>query len=206
MAVPLTRGEQISFVRRALALTGWSQTALARRAGLDPSTLSHFLAQDREGHALRASTIARIAEVTGLLIEPEPDDSLDVFLEEAVPMTNHADRVAVGVLAQLHQQNPAVDAWILRTRAIELAGYLPGDVLFISLQETPLAGDVVCAQIYDWAKKRAVTVFRLFHPPFLVTSTTDPSLVKPLAVDDEQVAVKGVVVGSYRPRPAPRLT
>ena len=80
MSAPHNRAEQIAFVRRALALTGWSQTALAKRAGLDPSTLSHFLAEGREGHALRPATIARIAEVTGLLIEP--DSGVAITMEE----------------------------------------------------------------------------------------------------------------------------
>jgi transcriptional regulator with XRE-family HTH domain len=204
MAAPQTREEQMAFVRRALALTGWSQTVLAKRAGLDPSTLSHFLSQDRDGHALRASTIARIAEVTGLLVEPEPEDSLDVFLEEAVPVSNQPDAVIRELLARLREKHQSVDAWTLRTRALELAGYLPGDILFVSLKETPLAGDVVCGQIYDWAAKRAMTVFRLFHPPFLVASSADPLLMKPTALEGDQVSVKGVVIGSYRPRPATR--
>lgn len=205
MAAPQTRDEQIAFVRRALALTGWSQTVLAKRAGLDPSTLSHFLSSERAEHALRPSTITRIAEVTGLLVEPEPEEALDVFLEEAVPVSIQPDSIIHEVLGKLQEKHPAVDAWTLRTRALELAGYLPGDVLFVSLKETPLAGDVVCGQIYDWAAKRALTVFRLFHPPYLVASCADPSLVKPIALEGDQVSVKGVVVGSYRPRQSIRL-
>jgi transcriptional regulator with XRE-family HTH domain len=201
MSASQTREEQIAFVRRALALTGWSQTVLAKRAGLDPSTLSHFLSSERADHSLRPSTIARIAEVTGLLVEPEPAESLDVFLEEAVPVTIQPDSVVHDVLNKLQEKYQSVDAWTLRTRALELAGYLPGDVLFVSLKETPLAGDVVCGQIYDWTEKRAVTVFRLFHPPFLVASSADPALIKPIALEGDEVSVKGVVIGSYRPRP-----
>jgi transcriptional regulator with XRE-family HTH domain len=200
MTAPQNREEQIAFVRRALALTGWSQTVLAKRAGLDPSTLSHFLSSERGEHSLRPATIASIAEVTGLLVDPEPAEALDVFLEEAVPADLQTDSFVRVMVTKLQEKHLSIDAWTLRTRALELAGYLPGDVLFVSLKETPLAGDVVCGQIYDWSAKRAVTVFRLFHPPFLVASSADPTLVKPIALEGDAVSVKGVVIGTYRPR------
>ncbi len=62
--------------------------------------------------------------------------------------------------------------------------------------------DVVCAQVYDWARGKAETVFRLYEPPYLLSSTTDPKLLRPLVVDDDVVMIKGVVVASLRSRRA----
>ena len=58
--------DQFKFIETVLEKTGWSQTDLANRAGLDPSTLSRFLTKGRNGHALRASTIRRIANAAGI--------------------------------------------------------------------------------------------------------------------------------------------
>ncbi|MGH6907913.1 MAG: hypothetical protein ACREDX_08660, partial [Aestuariivirga sp.] len=93
-----------------------------------------------------------------------------------------------------------IDAWTLNSRALEGAGYRPGDILLVALDETPAAGDVVCAQIYDWVKAKAETVFRIFQPPYLVAATSDPQLMRPHLVDDAAVAIKGVVLQSLRGR------
>ena len=201
MPLPESREEQLAFIRRVLALTGWSQTVLAKRAGLDPSTLSRFLAPSRDHNMLRNSTISRIGEVTGLRAE----DVVDVppspaLAEEAVPVSESGNDIIAMMLNQYRTRYKAVDAWRLNNRALELAGYQPGDILFLALDELPLAGDVVCAQLYDFAKQKAVSLFRLYHPPYLVASSTDAALVKPLPADGTGIVVKGVVVGSFRQR------
>ena len=93
-----------------------------------------------------------------------------------------------------------VDPWVLRSNALLSIGYLPGDVMLVDLNERPRAHDVVCAQVYDWVRSRAQTVFRLYEPPYLLASTTDQAVLRPLVVDDNVVVVKGVVTASIRPR------
>jgi SOS-response transcriptional repressor LexA len=101
----------------------------------------------------------------------------------------------------LAQGHGNLDPWTLKSRALESAGYLPGDILLVALGETPVAGDIVCAQIYDWNAGKAQTVFRLFQPPYLIAATTEASLLRPHVVDDEKVVIKGVVMNSLRGRP-----
>lgn len=200
--IPTSREKQLDYIRRVLQLTGWTQSVLARRAGLDPSTLSRFLSNEREGHALRGNSILRIGEVTGISPNadaPAPPRS-GLAEGEASPLAPDEGSEAQSLLASLRERHANVDAWVLTTRALELAGYLPGDIVFVSLGETPLAGDVVCAQAYDWATSRAETAFRLFQPPFLVTATLDPKLQKPWSAEESQTAIKGVVVGMLRNR------
>ena len=91
-------------------------------------------------------------------------------------------------------------AWTLKSRALELAGYRPGDILFVQLGTPALKGDVFCAQIYDWHAQRTETVFRIFQPPYLVAATADAELLRPYGADEESVVIKGVVLHTLRSR------
>lgn len=98
----------------------------------------------------------------------------------------------------------AIVPWELNTRALELAGYLPGDVVLVDLNATPKPGDAVYAQLYDWPGRKAQTVMRIFERAgpinLLVAKTTDPGLAQPHIVDGERVVIKGVLM-PHRLRP-----
>jgi transcriptional regulator with XRE-family HTH domain len=192
---------QHAFIETVLARTGWSQSDLAHRAGLDPSTLSRFLSKGRDGHALRANTIQRIANASGISFGEAPtSESTGMAEAEAEPYIFSADDGRAAAIRNLCGNRENVDAWTLNSRAIEGAGFKPGDILLVGLSETPLAGDVVCAQVYDFTKGRAETIFRLYQPPALIAATSDPSLLKPYLVSDSSVAIKGVVLHTLRSR------
>lgn len=195
-----------AFIVRIMGLTGWTQTELAQRAGLDPSTLSRFLSGSRSGHALRGSTIRKLEAISGLSFGPKhdataKDSGATGFAEpEAVPLSMTEANPLRQAIAALSRGKNNVDPWTLKSRALEGAGYRPGDILLVALGETPIQGDLVCAQIYDWTKGRAETVFRLFQPPYLVAATTDTTLMRPFVVDDGAVSIKGVVLHTLRER------
>lgn len=193
--------EQHAFIAEVLTKTGWSQSDLASRAGLDPSTLSRFLTKDREGHALRASTIQRIAKASGFAFDKIPKTHQEGLAEtEADPYVFNLDDPLADAIHALRSRGRNIDPWILKNRALESSGYRPGDILLVGLSETPHVGDVVCAQIYDWKKGQAETVFRLYQPPALISSTTIESLQTPYLLADTSVVVKGVVLHSLRSR------
>jgi hypothetical protein len=99
----------------------------------------------------------------------------------------------------LASRMPNAGLWEIRGRALDLAGLLPGDVVAVDPGRSALkTGDVVCAQIYDWQKGSATTVFRIYEPPYLVALSTDPQHRKPVLVDGDQVLLKGRVVASFR--------
>lgn len=198
--------DQRTLIRRVLEKTGWTQTELAKRAGLDPSTLSRFLSSPRDGQVLRANTIKRIEQVIGLPLGSLTGDASVAeapgFAEtEATPYSpdgeDHNSGVAA-VTAALRAIHGNIDAWVLQTRALDLAGYLVGDIVFVKLGASALDGDVVCAQCYDWPQKKAQTVFRLFQPPYLVAASANPHKHRPLEVDNANVIIKGVVQFSIR--------
>ena len=196
-----TANDQYDFITNVLAKTGWSQTDLANRAGLDPSTLSRFLAKTRDGHALRASTLQRIATASGIPFGEKIHHQASQFEESEAELYLYAETdsrtIAIRALCGSHKN---VDAWTLNSRAIEGLGYRSGDILLVGLGESPILGDVVCAQIYDWSKGRAETVFRLYQPPALIAVTPDMNLLRPYIIGDNTVAIKGVVLHTLRSR------
>jgi len=194
--------DQRAYLASVMERTGWNQTELAQRAGLDPSTLSRFLNGGREGHALRQATIRKIAAASGLSASGEVmAPAAQGFAEnEASPLEVGERSPLNAIIAALGQGRLNIDPWTLQSRALESAGYRPGDVLLVALDEIPALGDVVCAQIYDWTKGRAETVFRIFQPPYLIAATSDSRLMRPHLVDDGAVTIKGVVLHSMRGR------
>jgi transcriptional regulator with XRE-family HTH domain len=193
--------DQYKFITTVLTKTGWSQTDLAHRAGLDPSTLSRFLTKTRDGRALRSSTVQRIATASGLSFGEELLHEADGLAEtEAEPFLYSEDDNRTIAIKALCGQQKNVDAWVLTSRALEGLGYRPGDIVFVGLGEKPVPGDVVCAQIYDWVKGRAETIFRLYQPPALIAVTQETSLLIPYVLGDNAVTVKGVVLHTLRSR------
>ncbi len=200
--------DQRAYLVRVMQRTGWNQTELANRAGLDPSTLSRFLSGGREGHALRQATIRKIETVTGLQYSTDAGGteaktgpaSQGFAEEEALPYPIPPESPLHDVINALGRSKMNIDAWTLQSRALEGAGYMPGDILLVALGETPTGGDVVCAQIYDWVRTRAETIFRIFQPPYLVAATSDLQFMRPHQVDDSTVVIKGVVLQSLRGR------
>ena len=194
--------DQRTYLASVMERTGWNQTELAQRAGLDPSTLSRFLSGGREGHALRQGTIRKIELASGLaasggIVAPAAQGFAE---SEASPFEVSTQSPFNAIIAALGQGRMNFDPWTLQSRALEGAGYRPGDILLVALDETPTMGDVVCAQIYDWTKGRAETIFRIFQPPYLIAATGDPQLMRPHLVDDGAVIIKGVVLHSLRGR------
>ena len=120
---------------------------------------------------------------------------------EALPITD-TDNDIGRVLNALVSGRNAANPWTLNSRALEDAGYLPGDILVVDLNAQPKAGDVVCVQIYKWAEGKADTVFRIYEPPYLLAACRDPALRRPLLVDNNHIIIKGVVTECLRRRPA----
>lgn len=191
--------EQRAWLKGVLAKTALAPTALAQKAGLSQPTLTRFLNDPEATHALSARTIAAVERASGMRYGPDPRPT--GFREsEAAPFDVRKSPKGLDFVAQSIGAANGIDPWVLRSRALEGAGYLPGDVLIVDLNSDPKGGDVVCAQVYDWARSRAETVFRIYEPPYLVAATLDEALRRPFPVDNNTVFVKGVVITMIRLR------
>lgn len=193
-----------TWLTELLTSLGETPTSLARRAGVAQSTLTRFL-NNEDSSMLSTRSIAKIAHATGdkgppgFRTEPQPRNS-GLAEPEAVPFKglDALEKPLKRALAGLLEGRNATDVWVLRTTALIHAGYLPGDFVIVDLNATPKAGDVVCAQVYQWALGTAETVFRIYEPPYLVAPSADPQLRRPLVVDNDRVVIKGVVTHLLR--------
>lgn len=200
------REQQKAWVRAMARLKQMSPSALATEAGIVPSTLNRFLNNPNATHKLSNETLGAIAEVAGVRPMEYPDRRPSGFGEtEAEPYRFDApglDPAFERAIRVLCQERTGRDPWILKHWGLDAIGYMPGDVVIVDLNLRPVQGDVVCAQVYDWARDRAETLMRVFDPPFLLSASTRLGVQKPLMVDDESVTIKGVVTNMMRPRRA----
>lgn len=192
------------WLRRLPEWTGKSRGKIADETGIARTTLADPLKKDDPGiSTLSARTIDKIVRAYGV---PAPSSAADMMApkvprglgEDAAPYdASDAGEVAAAVRA-LKSGSNTIDAWTLKTRALELEGYLPGDVVLVDLAAAPQPGDAVCAQVYDWQRMKAETVMRIYESAGAVTlllaRSLDPQLHKPLVVDNERVIVKGVIL------------
>lgn len=80
--------------------------------------------------------------------------------------------------------------WVVRSRALELAGCLPGDLLEFDMTRAPKPGEPVVAQVCD-TTGGAQTVLRIYRPPYLMVATADPAIDQtPIRIDAAQERVK----------------
>lgn len=204
VTVENSRSKHLAWVKAIMSYRGWTQTELARAAKLDPSTLSRFFREANPGAMLQSHTIDKISAVGGIppfQTEP-PARPRGLGESEAEPYRPGVeDDAATRAVAAAKAGRNGLDPWILRSRALENAGYIPGDVLMVDLNAEPHDGDAVCVQVYD-AVGRAETVMRIYEEPYLVAASSDPRLLRPLHLGKDQVLVRGVVVASIRPRRA----
>lgn len=198
------RRKQRDWLRDIIARHGIAPTRLAKAAGLTPTTITRKVNDPSDTTILSDANVAKIVAYLG---EPAPAFHGGV----AAPAAGFRDREAEPYLAVPHDPladaiarltaHEGVDAWVLGSRALDYEGYRPGDILIVDLNGQPRAGDVVCAQLYDWQRPGGTqTAFRLYEPPYLVGAGPDDASRKPRLIDSENVVIKGVVLTSLRPR------
>lgn len=201
-----TREEITIWIKDALAKSGATPSAMARHAGLATTTITRFL-NDPNSPMLSLRSLAKIAHAAGIGHIPGSPTITPPLLglseSEGQPFIPNAaeSRLDRAIKALLNQRN-AADPWVLQTRAVDALGYLEGDIVIVDLNRKPVAGDVVCAQSYNWEKAKAETIFRVYEPPYLVAATLDTALAitlrKPLLVDNDRVIIKGVITDELR--------
>lgn len=184
-----------SWLKEVVSITGLRPTPLAKAAGLAPSTLLRALDPEHPG-SLERRSIEKIVEKfkvapPGMYNEPQSrqprfaEDELDHFdlRESLVPL--EADETPLR----------------LKARSLDLAGYLPGDIVIANQKIIPRPRDVVIASVIDQRSGKTETVLRVYDPPYLLTESSDPSARhKPLLVDNDRISIWATVVRAVRLR------
>lgn len=150
-------------------------------------------------------TIAKIAHAAGVSPIGLPAREMAtpaVSLQEGdgEPFSIQARSKMARIIEALVDDQPAVDPWLIKNRALEDAGVLPGDIAIVNLNEVPQPSDVVCAQVYRWSEGKAETLFRIYEPPYIIAASRDSEMRRPLLIDNDRVVIKGVVTAVLRLR------
>ena len=97
-------------------------------------------------------------------------------------------------------QRPGIDVWQVKSAALSLMGFMPGDYILVDTNsaERTKAGDAVVAQVHDNGKGTASIVLRRFEPPVLVAASTAAEDRRVHVVDGVNVVIKGKVIASWR--------
>lgn len=177
-------------------------------AGVSDTTITRLLNDKSYAGTLAPETIERIKDTYKV---PGPEEfassrrSTLIGLSEAVRFDIRREGGALaGIVQAILRGRTDVDAWRLKTEALENAGYLPGDIVFVEqLREDQHARpqDAVCSQVVDYQHGAAETVWRVYDPPFLVAAAHDRTAYKPILVDGDRVKIAGVIRESFRPHP-----
>lgn len=203
LVVENVRRKQLQWLAFIREVKGWNDAELARRTGRNAATFSKFENDPDNEAQLSPKTVALIEQASGIpayqsenIVKPR-----GIAERESAPYEAEQITAIDGAVKALKADRNAIDPWVLHSRCLEAAGYMPGDILMVDLNARPTPGDVVCAQVYD-RTGRAETIFRLYEDPFLVAATLDKKVMKPHLIDNDRVIVRGVVIASFRERRA----
>lgn len=191
------------WIKHVAAHLSLTPSDLARRAKLSPSTLTRYLNDNSGQIGISQRSLDKIGEFARIRPHQFQTTPFGSFQEAEASPYDPSDATAIWVDKQVSDMCGAAQSrvpWTLKTDALNLLGYLKGDILIVDLAMTPRDGDIVCAQLYDWQKETADTVFRLYRKPWLMTHSSIIAPIQPRLVDDDTVAVKGVVEAVLRPR------
>lgn len=197
-----TRRKQLAWVNAILTHKGWRPTRLANEAGVNHSTLSKWMNDPLNVAQLNSTSVEKIALAGGIppyFTEPISQPK-GLATREAEPFRPEDDLIGKWVRTLTTERND-LEPWIMRSEALEDAGYLPGDILLVDVGATAEDGDAVCARLHDRAG-RPEMAFRIFEFPYLVAASKNPALRRPILIDNDHAVVYGVVVASFRPRQA----
>lgn len=206
MIAPMTdlRDQQLAWLENIISSSGLTLTDIARRARLNPSTLTRFYSKNESGHTLTSRTVQKIEDATGVpAYEQRVRPKLAFFAEEdAVPYNfeDNGSDVLAAALKSVVAKSQNIALWILKSSVLSAVGYGQGDVIIVDKEASPRPGDAVCAHKYDWRRGVAETIFRVYRTPYLLTALQHGEPAAPEIVDDENIVIKGVVMGACRLR------
>lgn len=187
------------WLRDVMRTTGLKPTPLAKAAGLAASTILRALDPTNPG-SLERRSIEKIMRTFG--VAPPP-----LYVERGATAQGGTGLAEPELVEsrEIDESDPDLaptqKEWTIKTRALELVGYLPGDLVRADSAATPKTRDVVVAQIIEHDRGAPKNVLRVYDPPYLLTETLDPhARRKPLLVDHDTAEIWGVVVRSVRQR------
>lgn len=198
------------YFRKALKRRDLTSADLANAIGRDRTVVSKIFSGLRPMRPNEAEAAARLLDVpldevlehAGLFSQASSIQSTVGFSEsDAVPFKfNMPKESRDAYAAEFGFDRPGVDVWTVQSDVMILAGYRKDDTIVVDANRAGSArdGDDVLAQIYDYQSGSATTVFRRYDMPVIHALSGRPTDVRPVVVDNRNVIIAGVVIGSWR--------
>jgi transcriptional regulator with XRE-family HTH domain len=181
---------------------GLKVTGIARRAKINPSTVYRWLRADGTA-APDLGSLQKIAQAFGVEnpIASEQGWSVPSATASGPGALREPEVAPLQNAAQWPAKEDDLNVFdrVLTTRALELDGYIPGDIVRCDMRlRAPRKDDIV---VFNRPDNRGgeETLIRKYAPPFLIARTLDPALGAPILLDDS-VTIMGIVTMSLRRR------
>jgi hypothetical protein len=197
--------KQRAYLRDTFRELGITASGAAKALELAPSTFTRFMKlPDSSEKTLSARTMDQVEQLRQINSEsPVPTTAQAAWgnlREEAVRILisdGNADAPLARVLAALIGDRDGIEPWQLHTRALELEGFLPGDIVLVDQNASPRPGDAVYATIEERRGKPEPIMRQFQHAGpvnVLVPRTMDPKAPPALVVDRDKIVIRGVLL------------
>lgn len=197
--------KQRAYLRDTQKELGITFSRMASLVGIAPSTFTRFMnlpdTSEKTLHATTLDKVERLRQVNSdSPIPTRAQAAWGTLRTEAERVDLDAepyDSTLAEALRSLIGDRKGIEPWRLNTRALELEGFMPGDIVLIDQNASPQHGDAVYATVAE-RTNRPETVMRLYQNAgavnLLVARTMDPQPPQPLMVDNRHVLIRGVLL------------
>lgn len=181
---------------------GWSVRDLAEKAGISHSYIVRIESGER-------GLSVDMAEKLGNALDVAPSKVLGLEQDGSeqprhLGLRDEAEPYEIGPTSPITLRSTArenVVPYEVKSGALDALGYTPGDVVFVNISQSAVdnlaPGQCVLVQAYDGMT--AKTILRQFIAPALLITNSRTENAIPLRIDADDVAIKGVVIGTFRP-------
>ncbi|MEX0306049.1 MAG: hypothetical protein AB3N12_01570 [Ruegeria sp.] len=192
-------------------IAGVTAEDIANKLGRDRSVVSRIYVGRQSMSADQARVFAEVLDVplsevmerAGILNREEAqmvnpgfsDGDAALFTPKGADQPNQDTKAAA-----FGGEKPGIDVWRIKTRAMQLSGYMPGDCILVDSNQSEICrtGDIVLAQQYNHQTGTATTILRRYEPPVLVAASPDPEDERVKIVDGDNIVIRGKVIASWR--------
>lgn len=196
--------KQRAYLRDTFKELGITPSRAAAQLDLSPSTFTRFMKlADSSEKTLSARTMDRVEELRQVnsdnTFPTGAQAAWGTLREEArvFLMSGSEDKALVEAIKGLIGSRSDIEPWQLNTRALELDGFMPGDIVLVDMAALPQPGDAVYATVRERSRKPEIVMRQFQHAGpvnVLVPRTMDPSAPPTLVVDRDRVVIRGVLL------------
>lgn len=179
------RDDLKAWLRNLARSQGVSLSEIAREAGAAVTTVTRFVNDDSWKHTLTNATIAKI-EKRWQSEAPRAPGLADAGTAEFITRPDIKG-----------QAQGSAEVVMVPDDALNMRGFLRGDLCYVDTAAHPQRGDVVLAEIRT-PHRKGHRVLLTYDAPYLRGHSTDWELARPVLIDADRVRILGVAVRQAR--------